>query len=725
MTLWDSVVDELFFGGREKKAMEQAALAAAEAEACAPVCELVPAKPMSAWDRAVDDIFFGGREQAALAAAQAEVSVPACGEDPEADADVCAAESEPIAEPVKPVPAAPAKPMSAWDRAVDDIFFGGREQAALAAAQAEASIPVCGEAPEADADVCATESEPVTEPVKAVPAAPAKTMSAWDRAVDDIFFGGREQAALAAAQAEAPIPVCGEAPEAEAAVCAAESEPAKEDSESPAEAQPAGEAEPKAYDFDAAKEKLMALQHKLQEAKIPMVIVLEGWQASGKGTLAGELLEGLDPRGYSVAVEGLYSDDEDLYPAMHRYWVNMPKQGMVSVFIGSWYHDLCAMLVKGKHPKRSARRLKQIRLMEQMLLRDGAVIEKFFIDVPAKVQKQRLKELHSRKMTRKALTKADFAQNKHYDKWQAAYRQVMEESAQPGAEWHLLSGEDKKAAKRTLYETVIASMEQAITLRQNGDRSWDTETLTDHKPIPTEPIATLETYETNLTLEGSYKEAVDTAQKKLHKLQYELFRKGIPVVIAFEGWDAAGKGGSIRRLTSALDPRCFDVVPIASPTAEEKAHHHLWRFWKALPKRGDITVFDRTWYGRVMVERLEGFCTEAQWKRAYEEMNLFERDLHRDGAVLCKFWLQISPEEQLKRFNSRSENPDKQWKITEEDWRNREKWSLYEEAVNDMLQKTNTAYAPWTVVEADSKQFARVKVLETVIAAIEKRLAEE
>ena len=650
MTLWDSVVDEIFFGGREKKAMEQAA----------------------AMQKAVEE----------------------------------AAPAEPAAQPA-------VKPMSAWDRAVDDIFFGGREQAALAAAQAGA--PASETAPE-----CRT--APAAKPVKAAPAIAAKPMSAWDRAVDDIFFGGREQAALAAAQASAPV--CAEEPAADAQAIA-QPETAQVPEETEAAAPETGEAASQPYDFDAAKEKLMALQHKLQEEKIPMVIVLEGWQASGKGTLAGELLEGLDPRGYSVAVEGLYSDDEDLYPAMHRYWVNMPRQGMVSVFIGSWYHDLCAMLVKGKHPKRSARRLKQIKLMEQMLLRDGAVIEKFFINVPAKVQKQRLKDLHSRKMTRKALTKDDFAQNKHYDKWQAAYRQVMEESAQPGAAWHLLSGEDKKAAKRTLYETVIASMEQAIALRRNGDRSWDTESLTDHKPIPTEPIAALATYETNLTLEGSYKEAVDAAQKKLHKLQYELFRKGIPVVIAFEGWDAAGKGGSIRRLTSALDPRGFDVVPIASPTAEEKAHHHLWRFWKALPKRGDMTVFDRTWYGRVMVERLEGFCTEAQWKRAYEEMNLFERDLHRDGAVLCKFWLQISPEEQLKRFNSRAENPDKQWKITEEDWRNREKWSLYEEAVNDMLQKTNTAYAPWTVVEADSKQFARVKVLETVIAAIEKRLAEE
>jgi len=197
------------------------------------------------------------------------------------------------------------------------------------------------------------------------------------------------------------------------------------------------------------------------------------------------------------------------------------------------------------------------------------------------------------------------------------------------------------------------------------------------------------------------------------------------MVIAFEGWDAAGKGGSIRRLTSALDPRGFTVIPVAAPTAEEKEHHHMWRFWKALPKNGDIRIFDRTWYGRAMVERLEGFCSEAQWKRCYEEFNLFERDLHEADTILCKFWLHISPEEQLKRFNRRAANPEKQWKLSDEDWRNREKWDQYEEAINDMLQKTNTAYAPWTVVEADNKHYARIKVLTTVIEAIEKRLGEE
>ena len=692
MTLWDSVVDEIFFGGREKKAAAEAppvmdaALTAAEDSTAetsdAPVEEteaVVVAKPMSLWDSVVDEVFFGGREK--KAAAEAAVSA-----DEEA---VSAVEVEPVA----------------------------------------AAEPVAEAAPVAAEDSTTETSDAPVEETEAVVV--AKPMSLWDSVVDEIFFGGREKKAAAEAAVSAD----------EEAVSAVEAEPVAEVQETAEEPESAEDfapeadqsdaeivetaAAPAAFDFNAAEEKLMAMQHQLKEMKIPLVIVLEGWQAAGKGTIAGELLEGLDPRGYKVCVPERFSADEEQYPPMHRYWVQMPRQGMITLFVGSWYHDLCAAMVKDKHPKRNARRLEQISLMEQMLIQDGAVIEKFFLDIPQKVQKKRLKELDSKKATRGTLTKADWEQNRHYDRWQQVYQQVMDGTSQPGAQWHLLDGENKKAAKQALYEIVMASMEKAIALRQAGDRSWDMEQLNDHDPISTEPIPQLELFETDIALDCEYKAAVNEAQKKLHKLQYELYRKGIPMVIAFEGWDAAGKGGSIRRLTSALDPRGFTVVPVASPTAEEKEHHHMWRFWKELPKNGDIRIFDRTWYGRAMVERLEGFCTEAQWKRCYEEFNLFEQDLHEAGTILCKFWLHISPDEQLKRFTKRMNTPEKQWKLSDEDWRNREKWDLYEEAIDDMLQKTNTAYAPWTVVEADNKHYARMKVLNTVIAAIEKRLDEE
>jgi len=272
---------------------------------------------------------------------------------------------------------------------------------------------------------------------------------------------------------------------------------------------------------------------------------------------------------------------------------------------------------------------------------------------------------------------------------------------------------------------VIEEFQAALKDRAENKRAWDTPFLPHLENIATRSFPQLDTFDPDQALTDPYKPAVDKAQKRLRKLQNELYRRGVPMAICFEGWDAAGKGGAIRRLTASLDAREFDVVPIAAPTALEKSHHHLWRFWTTVPEKGHIAIFDRTWYGRVMVERIEGYCTESQWKRAYDEMNRFEEELVSHGMILCKFWLQIDSDTQLTRFRDRENTPDKQWKITDEDWRNREKWPRYEEAVNEMLQKTNTAFAPWTVVEANNKQFARLKVLETVIHAIEERLDDE
>ena len=207
------------------------------------------------------------------------------------------------------------------------------------------------------------------------------------------------------------------------------------------------------------------------------------------------------------------------------------------------------------------------------------------------------------------------------------------------------------------------------------------------------------------------------------KAEHELYLARIPAVICYEGWDAGGKGGNIRRLTLGLDPRGYEVVPIAAPTKEEKAHHYLWRFWRGVPKAGHITIFDRTWYGRVLVERVEGFCTEAEWKRAYDEINQFERQLTDFGTVLVKFWLQIDAAEQLRRFQERQNTPYKQWKITDEDWRNREKRPLYEPAVDEMLRRTSTPHAPWTILEANCKYHARIKALRTVVEALEKAVS--
>ena len=208
-------------------------------------------------------------------------------------------------------------------------------------------------------------------------------------------------------------------------------------------------------------------------------------------------------------------------------------------------------------------------------------------------------------------------------------------------------------------------------------------------------------------------------QRRLYRLEHKMYVARIPMVIAYEGWDAAGKGGNIRRLTGGMDPRGYEVIPIAAPTQEELAHHYLWRFWRNVPKAGHIAIFDRTWYGRVLVERVEGFSSEEQWKRAYQEINEFERQLAEFGTVIVKFWLHISQEEQLRRFEARQTTPGKCWKLCDEDWRNRKKWPQYELAVLEMLERTSTTFAPWTIVEANDKHYARIKALRTVVNALE------
>lgn len=289
-----------------------------------------------------------------------------------------------------------------------------------------------------------------------------------------------------------------------------------------------------------------------------------------------------------------------------------------------------------------------------------------------------------------------------------------------------------------IYTTVIRAMEEQVkhALKEQDSKELKrAETVTQEK---TESVADVSKADetakdlqqsvlakADLTLsytKEEYKEKLKKLQDKLELLHGELYRRRIPVVLGFEGWDAGGKGGAIKRLTEKMDPRGYVVNPTASPNDIEKAHHYLWRFWRAMPKDGHIAIFDRTWYGRVMVERIEGFCTKREWQRAYKEMNDMEKDLAEAGAIVIKFWMQIDKDEQERRFKARQEDKEKQWKITEEDWRNREKWEQYEEAVNEMLLRTSTEYAPWVVVEGNNKYYARIKVLEAVVGAIEERV---
>lgn len=293
------------------------------------------------------------------------------------------------------------------------------------------------------------------------------------------------------------------------------------------------------------------------------------------------------------------------------------------------------------------------------------------------------------------------------------------------APWTIVEATDRRFATVKIYTTVIEALKEAVAEkkaeagREISQETEETETW-ENRELEESVLAKVDL--TKSYTEKEYHKKKKKLQKKIRKLHGELYRRQIPVIIGFEGWDAGGKGGAIKRLTEKMDPRGFTVNTTAAPNDYEKAHHYLWRFWKNVPKKGHVAVYDRTWYGRVMVERIEGFCTKKEWQRAFKEINDMEAQFVQSGAIVLKFWMQIDKEEQRKRFEERQKNPEKQWKITEEDWRNRDKWDAYEEAVNEMLIRTSTPEAPWVIVEGNCKYYARIKVLEAVIEAIEKRL---
>ena len=290
----------------------------------------------------------------------------------------------------------------------------------------------------------------------------------------------------------------------------------------------------------------------------------------------------------------------------------------------------------------------------------------------------------------------------------------------PYAPWYVIDAKEKSGTALVVIKTVADVLEKALEKKRAGKEAEIFE-----KPVPPDRYEKGILAKADLTKrleEAEYRKKLDKLQKRLEVLHGELYRLRIPVILGFEGWDAAGKGGNIKRIAAALDARGYEVHPIASPEPHEKNRHFLWRFWTRLPKSGHIAIFDRTWYGRVMVERLEGFCSENDWQRAYNEINEFEKELDDWGAVIVKFWVQIDKDTQLERFTLRQNTPEKRWKITDEDWRNREKWDLYEDAVNEMLQKTNTTYAPWHILESNDKKYARIKALEIVIQAMEEQI---
>lgn len=475
--------------------------------------------------------------------------------------------------------------------------------------------------------------------------------------------------------------------------------------------------------------KLGRLQRECKALGIPILIVFEGFGASGKGLQIGRLIQSMDPRGFEVHPIKNETEEERMHPFMWRFWTKTPARGRISIFDGSWYRRvLIDRFEKRTKNKELADAFHSINSFEEQLADDGNLIIKLFLDINKKEQKKRFEKLEKNKETAWRVTQGDKERNVRYDEYAAMMEDMLFKTDTEYAPWTIIESMDKRFATVKIYTTVINTMADRIekVRREQADREKEGQTV----PCEGEEMKELQVSilsKADLSLQYTkeeYKKKLDKLQKKMEKLHGELYRRRIPVVLGFEGWDAGGKGGAIKRLTERMDARGYVVNPTASPNDIEKAHHYLWRFWRAMPKDGHVAIFDRTWYGRVMVERIEGFCTTKEWKRAYKEINDMEKDLYNAGAIVIKFWMHIDKDEQERRFKERQENPEKQWKITDEDWRNREKWDQYEDAVNEMLMRTSTDYAPWVVVEGNDKYYARIKVLKTVVDAIEARLKE-
>jgi AMP-polyphosphate phosphotransferase len=361
--------------------------------------------------------------------------------------------------------------------------------------------------------------------------------------------------------------------------------------------------------------------------------------------------------------------------------------------------------------------LLRIAAFEQELADDGALIIKFWFHLSKEAQKKRLKALESDPLTSWRVTRQDYKRLKHYDDFRLISERALRETSTGDAPWTVVEGTDARTRSLTVGEHIL----ERLTAQLERKPEPEPKTRRRGKVISSDHTI-LDTLDLSRSLaEKSYKRRLEELQGKLNGLSRRMKAERGSAVLVFEGWDAAGKGGTIRRLTGAMDARDYSVIPVAAPSSEERAHHYLWRFWRHLPRSGRVTIFDRSWYGRLLVERVEGFASEAEWRRAYKEISRFEEELVEHGIVVTKFWVHISKDEQLRRFEERQKVAHKHFKITDEDFRNREKWDAYEEAANEMIERTSTASAPWVLVEGNDKQYARVKVLRTMCKRLEER----
>lgn len=488
------------------------------------------------------------------------------------------------------------------------------------------------------------------------------------------------------------------------------------------------------------RQKLLQLQQALRGCDFPVIVLFAGVDGAGKGETINILNEWMDPRWLVTRAYSEPSQEEAERPEYWRYWRDLPQKGQIGFFLSSWYSRPILDKVYGEiSGAEMDERIERITAFESALADDGALIIKFWMHLSKGSQKKRLRTLEKDPSLSWRVSETDWKHWRMYEKFTASAERAIMKTSTGKALWHIVEGEDERYRTITVGTILHDAIKKHIELRKNqkavAQLSKKEAEKTADAEIPAKGQASakekgrvsLPTVLSTLDMDkkvgkGDYQSKMTKLQGRLNILQREAHASKVSTLVVMEGWDAAGKGGAIRRCTMALDARHSRVIPFAAPTDEERQHHYLWRFWRNLERAGRFTFFDRSWYGRVLVERVEGYATEEEWRRAYLEINDFEEQLVEFGIALVKVWIHITPEEQLKRFKLREGIPWKSWKLTDEDWRNREKWSAYEQAVNDMVTQTSTRHAPWTLIEGNDKRYARVKILQTVVDRMEKAL---
>jgi len=472
------------------------------------------------------------------------------------------------------------------------------------------------------------------------------------------------------------------------------------------------------------RQELLEAQARVREARFPVVVMFAGVDGAGKGELTNLLNEWMDPRGITTRAFGEPTVPEAARPNYWRFWRDLPPRGDIGLFLSAWYTDPLLQRVYGETTDEELdAQLDEINAFEKTLAADGYVFQKFWMHLGREAQKRRFEELEADPLQRWRVTRQDWEHWTMYDRFIRFSAHIIRRTDTEWAPWLVVEGADANYRSLTVGKALRDRIHERLDqLAEARDRETSG-TAEDSATTGLRPVTVLSALDTDRKIgKKEYHVEIARLQARLNQLYRVARQRGRSTILVFEGWDAAGKGGAIRRITPALDSRDYRIVSIAAPTEEENAHHYMWRFWRHLPGAGRFLIFDRSWYGRVLVERVEGFATQEEWLRAYDEINDFEAQVVGHGSILVKYWIHITQEEQDRRFQAREETPYKRWKLTDEDWRNREKWQAYEIAVDDMVRLTGTPIAPWYMIEGNDKRYARVRVLDILCDALDRAL---